>query len=48
MCEGAAWVLLAASDTMCEERDTLREEPLSKKEPGLDRLGNYQRLLWPC
>lgn len=39
--ENAAWFLLAAYAKMPEERDKLRQESLSKKEQGLDDLGNF-------
>lgn len=40
----AVWFLLADSSKMQEKRNKLREELLSKKEPGLDDLRNYQTL----
>lgn len=39
--KAVAW-FLAAYGNMWEERDKLREELLSKKDPGLDYLGEYQ------
>lgn len=40
--ENAAWFLLAVHAKIVEERDKLRKESLSKKDPGLDDLGNSQ------
>ena len=39
--ECAACLLLAAYSEMQEERDKLREELLSKKEPGLDLRNSH-------
>lgn len=40
--KGPAHLLLAASNKMWEKINRLRKELLSKKEPGLDNLGNPQ------
>lgn len=40
--EGTALFLLAAYCEMSKERDKLREEPLSKMDPGFDDLKNSQ------
>ena len=42
--EHTAWLLLVACTKMVEERDILRKEILSQKQPGLDDLGNSQTI----
>lgn len=39
-----AWFLFAPYTKMREEREKLRKELLSKKEPELDDLENFQRI----
>ena len=39
---GVSWLPLAAQSKMQEETDKWREELASKREPGLDNLGNSQ------
>lgn len=41
---GTAWILLAASRKMLDERNQLRDGLLSKKEPGPDGFENSQPL----
>ena len=43
--EGTGWLLLAACWKMWKKRDNLKEEPLSRKKPGLGDLRNSQ-LIW--
>lgn len=40
--ESVSWLILAAYSKMWEERDKLREEWLSKMEPGLHDFGDSQ------
>ena len=39
-----SWLPVTAHSEMQEERDKWREEPASKREPGLDNWGNSQTL----
>lgn len=40
--EGEAWFLLVANNNIWEERNELKKKLLSKKEPELGNLKNYQ------